>query len=107
MRRGPALPEIHPEGTLTNVAVTGPVTRAEVAGWRVDFSASLARGRGLRIDLGGSGPWDLTGVQLLLSAIASGERVGRPIVLAGIPNVLRTVAERAGLLDRLMAIAED
>ena len=46
-------------------------------------------------------------MQLLLATIASGERAGRPIVLARVPNVLKAVAERAGLLDRLAAITED
>ena len=92
---------------VTTVEVTGPVTRAEVARWRDAFSDAFARGRGLRIELAGSGPWDLSGVQLLLATIASGKRAGRPIILARVPNVLLAVAERAGLLDRLAAIAED
>jgi ABC-type transporter Mla MlaB component len=92
---------------MSTVEVTGPVTRAEVARWRDAFSDGLARGQGLRIDLAGSGPWDLSGVQLLIAAIASGKRNGRPIRLARVPNVLAVIAERAGLLDRLAAITED
>jgi ABC-type transporter Mla MlaB component len=101
------LAELSPERAVTTVEVTGPVTRAEVVRWCGAFSDVLARGRGLRIDLAGSGPWDLAGVQLLLAAVASGERAGRPISLARVPNVLSAVAERAGLLDRLVAITED
>jgi ABC-type transporter Mla MlaB component len=101
------LPELNPERAMTTVEVTGPVTRAEAARWRDAFTDGLARGRGLRIDLAGSGPWDLAGVQLLLATIASGKRAERSISLARIPNVLKLVAERAALLDRLAAIAED
>jgi hypothetical protein len=83
------------------------MTRDEVARWHETFADGLARGRGLRIDLAGSGPWDLAGVQLLISAIASGRRTGWPIVLASVPVVLTTIAERAGLLDKLVALSED
>ena len=40
-------------------------------------------------------------------AMASGRRAGRLISLARVPNVLKVVAERAALLDRLAAITED
>jgi ABC-type transporter Mla MlaB component len=91
---------------MTTVLVTGPLTRDEVAHWQMAFADGLVRGRGLRIDLAESGPFDLSGVQLLLAAIASGQRTGWPIVLARVPDVLKVVAERAGLLDRLAAITE-
>ena len=99
--------ELDPERAVTTVEVIGPVTRAETARWRDAFSDGLARGRGLRLDLAGSGPWDLAGVQLLLATTASGRRAGRSISLARVPNVLKVVAERAALLDRLAAITED
>ncbi len=101
------MPEVNPERAVTTVEGTGPVTRAEAARWRDAFSDGLARGRGLRIDLAGSGPWDLAGVQLLIATMASGLHAGRPIILARVPNVLLAVAGRAGLLDRLSAIAEE
>jgi ABC-type transporter Mla MlaB component len=95
------------ERVVTTVEVTGPVTRVETARWREAFSDCLARGQGLRLDLAGSGPWDLAGVQLLLATMASGQRAGRPIALVRVPNVLLDVAKRAALLDRLEAITED
>jgi ABC-type transporter Mla MlaB component len=101
------LPDANPEWGVTTVEVTGPVTRAEVVRWCGAFSAGLARGQGLRLDLAASGPWDLAGVQLLLATIASGKRAGRPIFLARVPNVLKAIAERAELKDRLAAITED
>src|SRR4051812_40085718 len=96
--RGLPLPDPDQQPALTAVAVDGPVTRAEVARWHRAFSDGLARGPGLWIDLAGSGPWDLAGLQLLLAAGASGERSGRTVVLAGVPNVLTAIAGRAGLL---------
>jgi ABC-type transporter Mla MlaB component len=91
---------------VPTVDVTGPVTRAEAARWRDAFAADLSRGQGLRIELAGSGPWDVAGVQLLIAAIASGQRSGCPVVLARVPDVLMAVAERAGLRERLAAITE-
>jgi ABC-type transporter Mla MlaB component len=96
-----------PQRALTTVEVTGPLTRDEAARWREALADGLARGRGLRIDLASSGPCDLAGVQLLLAAIESGKLAGAPVVLASIPGVLTAVARRAGLLDRLAAMAGD
>jgi hypothetical protein len=48
----------------------------------------------------------VAGVQLLLAAIASGQRAGGPISLARVPKVLSAVAQRAGLLDPLAAVIE-
>jgi ABC-type transporter Mla MlaB component len=101
------LPELSPHRALTTIVVTGPLTRDEVGRWHEAFADGLARGRGLRIDLAGSGPWDLAGVQLLLATLASGQRAGRPIILARAPDVLTAVAERAGLRERLAEITED
>jgi ABC-type transporter Mla MlaB component len=101
------LPELNPERAVTTVEATGPMTRAEAARWRDAFSDGLARGRDLRIDLAGSGPWDLAGVQLLLATMASGRIAGVSISLARVPDVLKVVAERAALLDRIAAITED
>jgi ABC-type transporter Mla MlaB component len=88
---------------LTTVEVTGPLTRAEVAQWHQLLKDGLARGRGLRIELAASGPWDLAGVQLLLAAIASARASGQPISLARVPDVLTAAAERAGVQEQLAA----
>jgi ABC-type transporter Mla MlaB component len=98
------LPEPSARPAVTTVEVTGPVTRAEVAQWRGAFAEGLLRGGGLCIDLAGSGPWDVAGVQLLLAAMASGRRLGRPVSLARVPNVLTVVAERAALRAHLAEI---
>jgi ABC-type transporter Mla MlaB component len=98
------LPEPSAQRTVTTVEVTGPVTRAEVAQWKSAFALGIARGLGLRIDLAGSGPWDLAGVQLLLATMASGRRAGQPVSLVRVPNVLTAVAERAALSECLAEI---
>lgn len=83
------------------LAVAGPVTLEEVARHRGAWLAALAQGAGLRLDLDGSGPWDVAGLQLLLSALGA----GGPVRLAGMPAGLRELAGRAGVLDRLDAAA--
>jgi ABC-type transporter Mla MlaB component len=90
--------------TATTVEVTGPVTRAEVARWQTAFAEGISRGSSLCIDLAGSGPWDLAGVQLLLATMASARRAGRTVSLVRVPNVLTAVAERAALRARLAEI---
>ena len=92
---------------MTTIEVTGPLTLAEAPRWRSALSDGLVQGQGLRLDLADSGPWDLSGVQLLVAAIVSSKRAGRPIVLAHVPNVLIAIAERAALRDQLSAIIVD
>ena len=85
------------------VPIVGAVTLAEVTRHRETIVAALASGADVRLDLGESGPWDLAGLQLLLSAARTGE--GR-ITLEGVPGMLRAVADRAsarGVLDGLAA----
>lgn len=79
------------------LAIAGPVTLAEVARWREALAEELSRGRDLRLDLAESGPWDLAGVQLLLSAHAACGRSGGRMRLFGPPGVFLAVVERAGL----------
>lgn len=91
---------------LSIVAWSGPSTMAEVGRHRERLLEVLAARRGARIDLEASGPWDLAGLQLLLSALETGRRGGPPVRLSGVPTVLRDLAIRAGLLHRLEAVAD-
>ncbi len=97
------MPDMSALPGVATIMVTGPVTRAEAARWREAFAGPVSQGLGLRLDLAESGPWDLAGVQLLLAAMASGRRAGLPVEFVRAPGALRSVAERAGLLDRLAA----
>ena len=88
------------------VALSGPATLYELAEIRCSLLAALAVGKPLRIDLGASGPWDLAGVQLLISATASGLRAGRSVRLVNVPRVCVEIADRAGLSDWLGEASE-
>ncbi|MFO0959080.1 MAG: STAS domain-containing protein [Isosphaeraceae bacterium] len=91
---------------LPFVSWSGPSTMAEVGRHRERLLEVLAEGRGARIDLEASGPWDLAGLQLLLSALESGRRSGRLVRLSGIPAVLRDLAIRGGHSHRLEAATD-
>ena len=77
-----------------------PLDRAvavEYASW---FKA-LADGKQLSLDLSDSGPWDLAGVQLLVSVIKTARDRDRPARLVSVPQVCVEVAERCGLAEWL------
>jgi len=89
----------HPT-TPGTLRLEGPATLAEAPEIRRRLAAALDEGRGgkrVAIDLGGSGPWDLAGLQLLLSAVAGGRRDGVTIRFRAVPGVCRDLAGRAGL----------
>jgi ABC-type transporter Mla MlaB component len=93
-------PEVH---TLT---LSGPVTLYESSDVREALAAALAEGKPLRVNLETSGPWDLAGLQLLISAVATGRKAGLPVRLVQVPGVCREIAERSGLGDWLAEATE-
>ncbi len=95
-----AVVEDAPAHSAVAISIKGPVTLGEVARLRDDLADALARSGGLRLDLSGSGPWDLAGTQLLLAVAASCERVGGTLCLTSAPAVFLSMVERSGLLDR-------
>jgi ABC-type transporter Mla MlaB component len=80
-----------------NLVLSGPVTLYESAEIRESFLTALAEGKDLRIDLETSGPWDVAGLQLLVSVIATGQKAGQTVRLAQVPSGCREIAERSGL----------
>ncbi len=88
------------------VALSGPATLYELSEIRETLLAALAEGKDLRIDLETSGPWDLSGLQLLISAAASGRRAGQAVRLANVPSVCAEIAERSGLSDWLSSVTD-
>lgn len=86
--------------TPPTLVVAGPVTIDDVSAHRETWLAALAHGEGVRLELSDSGPWDVAGLQLLLAALATPDG---PVMVANVPGVLRQLAERAGVLDRLQA----
>ena len=94
------------EFDIKTVKLTGPVTLYESSEVRETLIDALAEKKRVRVDLELSGPWDLAGFQLLISAVISGRKAGLPVTLAHVPRVCRDVADRAGLAGWLMEAAE-
>ncbi len=92
------------EGNL--IRLSGPVTLYESSEFRESLHSALAEGKPLRVDLEASGPWDLAGLQLLISTVATGRKVGLPVRLVNVPGVCREVADRSGLADWLAAASD-
>ena len=93
--------------TLTNVVnLSGPITLYESSEVRDTLLAAMSQGKNLRIDLETSGPWDLSGLQLLISAVASGRKVGRSVRLINVPGVCREIGDRSGLSAWLAAATD-
>ena len=97
---GGVVPETGARPTATLV-VSGPVTLVESPRWREALLAALTEGKNVRIDLATAGPWDLSVLQLLLAVLASARKGGQAIRLVHVPNVLREIAEQAGVDDQL------
>ena len=77
------------------------MTLYEAAELREKLLAAITEHGQADLDLETAGPWDLTGLQLLLSAVATGRRLGLSVRLHHVPRVCQDVAERAGLKDWL------
>jgi ABC-type transporter Mla MlaB component len=82
---------------VQTIFLTGPVTLYEVGAIRETLCSALAEGKRLRIDLSDSGPWDLAGLQLLISCVKTGRDAGQSVHLANVPAGCTDVAERSGL----------
>ncbi len=88
------------------VSLSGPATLYELAELRESLLAAIAVGEDLRIDLETSGPWDLAGLQLLISATASRRRTGQAIRFMNVPRVCAEIAERSGLSTWLSGVTD-
>jgi ABC-type transporter Mla MlaB component len=65
---------------------------------------ALSDGKPVRIDLSDSGPWDLAGIQLLISCVATGRDRDLEVRLVEVPLVCSQVAERSGLSGWLVSV---
>lgn len=88
------------------VAVQGPATLYEVAALRDALRDALGHEDDLRIDLGDSGKWDLAGLQLLVSCVNTGRKLGQSVRLVNVPAICRDVADRSGLGAWLESVAD-
>lgn len=91
--------------TGTVVTLTGPVTMSEVPRHREALLAAIQSGGDLRLDLAAAGPWDLAGLQLVLSAIKTVRQAKRRISLDGATDEFQAVAEKAAAIDCLDGVA--
>lgn len=89
------------------VALDGPMTLAEAHRVREALLSAFAPGRDVVLDLGAAGPWDLAGLQLVLSALATGRKAGQGVRLVRPPAALRAIADQAGVADALAGAIED
>jgi anti-anti-sigma regulatory factor len=78
--------------------LSGPVTLYESGEVREILLGALAEGSATTtIDLETSGPWDLSGLQLLVAAEHSAARFGTVVRFTRVPTVCTEIAERSGL----------
>ncbi len=87
--------------------VIGPVTLYEVATVRESLRMALADGEPpIRIDLSDSGPWDIAGLQLLISCVKEGRLEDRVVRIVHVPAACTELARRYGLEDWLRSVEE-
>ena len=91
---------------VKTVMLTGPITLYEVSAVCESLRLALSDGKPLQIDLSDSGPWDLAGLQVLISCVKSARNRDLEVRLAGIPEVCAEVAERSGLSGWLLSVRE-
>ena len=89
-------PEVEPPRGAEHF-LTGPVTLYEVAAVRETLRTLLAEGKPLRLDLSDSGPWDIAGLQVLISCVKAGRQRGQEVRLVNIPHPCSDLAHRYGL----------
>jgi ABC-type transporter Mla MlaB component len=86
---------------VESMLLTGPITIYEAATVRESLRIALAGGKALRIDLSDSGPWDIAGLQLLISCVHSGRQHGQAVHIVNAPRTCAELAQRSGLSEWL------
>jgi ABC-type transporter Mla MlaB component len=94
------------ETVVKTLLLTGPITLYEVSAVCESLRMALSEGKPLRIDLSDSGPWDLAGLQLLISCVKSARNRDLEVRLAQVPEVCAQIAQRCGLSDWLLSVRE-
>ncbi len=94
----------HPGGV--EYLLTGAVTLYEVAAVRETLRTLLAEGKPLRLDLSDSGPWDIAGLQLLISCVRSGQSRSQEVRVFNAPRACADLAERSGLGEWLHSVGD-
>jgi ABC-type transporter Mla MlaB component len=88
------------------ILLTGPITLYEVSAVRESLSTALAEGKSLQIDLSDSGPWDLAGLQLIVSCVRTARNREREARLINVPKPCVDIAERSGLSEWLRSVQD-
>jgi ABC-type transporter Mla MlaB component len=88
------------------VLLTGPVTLYEVSAVRESLRLALAEGKPLRLDLSDSGPWDLAGMQLIVSCVKAAQSRDREARVTNVPRYCADIAERSGLAEWLKSVQD-
>lgn len=91
-------------GAVATIEVSGAVTLAEAPRWRDVLLTAFATGKPVHIQLAKAGPWDLAGLQLLISAVATARETGQALALLDFPKSASKMAERGGLSDAFRAV---
>ena len=79
------------------IKVSGPLTIYEASDIHKELLHSLAENNTINIDLGDVDSCDVAGIQLLISAIKTGEKEEKQITISNIPETFQTTASFAGL----------
>jgi anti-anti-sigma regulatory factor len=87
---------------VKTILLTGPITLYEVSAVRESLSMALAEGKPLLIDLSDSGPWDLAGLQLIVSCV----KTAREAHVINVPKLCAEIAERSGLAEWLGSVRD-
>jgi anti-anti-sigma factor len=89
---------------VKTILLTGPITLYEVSAVRESLSTALAEGKSLEIDLSDSGPWDLAGLQLIVSCVKTAHNHEGEARLINVPKTCAEIAERSGLSEWLRSV---
>jgi ABC-type transporter Mla MlaB component len=92
---------------VKTILLTGPITLYEVSAVRESLSTALAEGKSLlQIDLSDSGPWDLAGLQLIVSCVRTARNHEWEARLINVPKPCVDIAERSGLAEWLRSVQD-
>jgi anti-anti-sigma factor len=94
------------QSEVKTILLTGPITLYKVSEVRETLREALAEGKQLRIDLSDSGPWDLAGLQLLISCVKTARNRDLTVRLVSVPKMCAEIAERSGLSDWLGTVRD-
>lgn len=94
------------EPAVNTIVLSGPATLYESAELRETLLAAVIEDKPLCIDLETSGPWDIAGLQLLISTTTTARKAGQSVRLLNVPRVCVEIAERSGLAGWLNDVAD-